>query len=663
MRPNRVLTLGICLLATLSVTAHAAEIGGVYTGHYICAQGYTPLSLAIAASPDGALSAVFSFQPPGGAPRGVKETAFSMKGRYTAATGQFQLTPDRWMTVAPIGYRMVAVAGTYDSRTDTLQARIAAPGCSSVEVRRDATLSAQLQSQVQTTAQQMQNLPPGSIAAGQFPESCLAFMSWTSRIEQEYPDVDMYRTVLEAVYPRLLNLFEDQYFTRFFGSPYDKLSVQDRARVGTQVMRQCFTNPQYGHSLTWQRQLDRPFILPAGSFSQAHVMGGVVERRRLREELRSATGQVNALPPTSESWEKALGFESRAKAFSVLWPSEYKGFDTAVNDAKRRAAAPAMEARLQPLLASAQGFEGLEALEQFASQQANLFASLDGEAGSRYRQQITAKTNALLGGLLAEERSRMDALPSGLPGLERGAAWYQQFQGRFNRRGGPMVQELERTFLLKRSQLLNAAQPELARLIERAKSPEEVSSIMSRFVPLPTDRHSSVGVTLEQLAKTRNDTLERAAVLSGGPTVTRRSPASSGDPAKREPDEGEMYDAVKALLDNYNSGMKNTEASCRAGAYREDPVLALQCLAILGGSGGQGGIQVKITSFQRIGCEKASNRPGYICDCRSSLSASGLTLPPSLRGMMQGQVSQFRFVWSGERWLALEATETVRVLR
>lgn len=660
--------------------SEAADIGGVYTGHYVCGQGYTPLKLTITPQPDGTLAAVFAFQPPGGAPggrRGVEETAYAMKGRYTAASGQFQLNPDRWLTIAPIGYMMVGVTGTYDSHTDTLQARITAPGCTSVEVKRDEAQSAQLKSQVAVTSQQMQNLPAGAIAAGRFPEACLAIKSWTSRVEKEYPDVDMDHTVLDAVYPRLMNLFEDQYFAQFFGKPYDELSPQERTRIGTQTMRQCFTNTQYRSSFTWQKQMERPFILLAGSFSQAQVMGGVLERRRLREEFRQAVDQIKALPPASDSWEKALGFESRAKTFNVLWPSEYKGFDGAVSDAKRRAAAPVLEARLQPLLASARGFEGLEALERFPSQQAALFASLDAGATARYRQQIAAKTDALRGDLLAEERSRMQALPSGLAGLERGAAWYQEFQARFNLRGDRATQDLSRTFLERRNQLLAAAQPELAKLIQQAKTPEEVSSVLRKYVPLPTDQQSPMVAKLEQTAKTRSDALgqtakirsdaqERAAVLGGGSTASQQASttASSPNAAKREPTEGEMYDAVKAVMDSYNSNMKETDAACKSGAGRNDPLLGIQCLVMAGASGGRLGIQAKITSFRKIGCEKANGKPGYICDYRSSMSTSGLTVPDSMRSMMAaGDVGQKRFVWNGDRWLALDAEETVRVIR
>lgn len=648
-------------------------IGGVFVGHYICAQGYTPLKLTIVLARDGTLTGVFAFQPPGGARGGVKETAFAMKGQFTAATGQFQLKPDRWVTVAPVGYRMAGIAGSYDARTGALQAKIEAPGCSTVDLKRDATLSAQLLRETEETHRQMENLPPGAIAAGRFPQTCLAFQSWASRVGQEYPGENMYRTVVDKVYPKILNLFEDEYFTRFFGKPFDELDQAERTRLGARILRQCLTNSQYRRAFTWERQLDRPFILQAGSFSYAQVMGGVIERRRLREELRHVMAEIDALPASAESWTKAIELEGRSEAFAVLWPSEHKGLDGAVRKAKQRAAAPAVDGRLQPLLASARGFADLEALEQFPTQQLALFESLDGASAARYRQQIADRVDALVGELLAKERSRMDALPSGLAGLEQGAVWYQQFQARFGRLSGRGAEDLSRPFLERRSELLTAARPELAALIQQAKTSPDVSTILSKYVALPTDQQSAAVGALQLLAKDRSDALQRAAVLGAGPPAPGRAATTDrptagaaplADPAKREPSEGEMYDAVKALVDNYNANMEDTDAACRSGRAKDDPFLAIQCLGVLAASGGRGGIQMQLTSFSKVACEKANERSGWLCDYRVGFSASGLTLPPSMEALIQnGDVGQKRFVWDGERWLALQATEAVRVVR
>lgn len=168
---------------------------------------------------------------------------------------------------------MVGVTGRYDVELDTLEASIPAPGCSTVEISRNHVLTARLLREAKETQRQLDNLPPAAIATGQFPEACLAFRSWSSRVAEEYPEANLDRTPLGQTYPRIMNLFEDEYFTRYFGRPYDRLSEAQRSRIGTQVMRQCFRSPQLSGMALWKRTLERPFILKAGSFSHAQVMG------------------------------------------------------------------------------------------------------------------------------------------------------------------------------------------------------------------------------------------------------------------------------------------------------------------------------------------------------------------------------------------------------
>ena len=665
-RGNRsygVLSLAACLWM-VAPAVHAVDIAGVYTGFYICSQGYTPLKLAIVSEGSGALQAVFAFQPPGGAPGGVKETAYTMKGQYTAQTGQFRLNPDRWATTAPLGYQMVGVSGTYDTRSDKLRATISFPGCSTVEVKRDAALSAQLSSQISTTQQQVQNLPPGAILTSSFPQTCLAFVAWTARIEKEYPGEDFDRITLDKVYPKINNLLEDEYFARFFGKNYDQLTPQDRRSLMSAFGR-CYNNPQYRRVLTWAERMRGAFTAADGSPGYAQVMAVVIERRRLRQDLALVLNQAKNLPGQAAAWDQALALEAQAKRFQVLWPSEIKDLDGSIQAAKRRAATPSLEAKLKTVLASAQGFEGLQTLEQWPTQQAALISAADPSATNLYRQQIAAKSTEIINGLLAAEREEMRKIPSGLAGLQQGVAWNQRFQSRFGQRRDRVGEDILREFSDKRRQSIIAAQPQLTRMVQQVKTASEVDSIFQRYLPLPSDRQSPAMASLTQIAKARTDSLERAAILGAGSNAVPRqesskaptaaASASAGDPATRPPTEAEMYDALKSLLDNYNAGMKSTEASCREGGFENDPIRAVQCMFIIGGSGGRGGIQAKITGFRKIACEKARERAGWICDYRLALSISGATIPPSLEAMMgAGEVAHKRFVLDGNRWLALK---------
>ena len=404
--------------------ASAESISGVYTGYYTCAQGHTPLKLILTAHPDGALEGAFAFEPPGGVPGGGIESAYALKGRYTASTGQFQLNPDRWLMRAPIGYQIAGISGTYNSQTAALQGLVAAPGCKSLEVKKDGALSAQLQSQAAATGREMQNLPPGVIATGRSPQTCMGFMSWTTRAVQEYPGVDLDRVEMSALLARLTNLFEDQHFTRFFGKPFDQIPASERSRLWMQVIRPCFENPAFGRAAAWQSALQYAFV---PGTNQSQVLGEAIEHRRLRLELAAA---------------------------------------------------------VQPLLASAQGFGGLTALERFSTQQKELFASLDPGMAAAYRQRIATRANELMAVLVAQERTHLESLPPGLHGLAKGAAWYRTVQDKFKDWHEDVVKQLTRAFLATRNQLAVDSEPELLQLIRQAKTPETVAAVLGTYLPL-----------------------------------------------------------------------------------------------------------------------------------------------------------------------------------
>ena len=106
------------------------SFAGTWLGSYTCAQGLTGLTLTIASTATGALSATFSFYSLPGNPS-VPAGSFAMKGQ--AGRDSLSLTQDHWLQQPP-RYAMVDLVGTLQGTT--LSGIIFGGGCSTFTVER-----------------------------------------------------------------------------------------------------------------------------------------------------------------------------------------------------------------------------------------------------------------------------------------------------------------------------------------------------------------------------------------------------------------------------------------------------------------------------------------------------------------------------------------------
>jgi TPR repeat protein len=127
--------------------------------------------------------------------------------------------------------------------------------------------------------------------------------------------------------------------------------------------------------------------------------------------------------------------------------------------------------------------------------------------------------------------------------------------------------------------------------------------------------------------------------------------------ATGEPSDPEMRAAIQDYLNGVNSGMDSTMAACERGAYQNDPVLAIQCLAMMATTGTSDfGMSptVDIARFQKLGCAESDNQPGYVCDYVLGLNSSGAMGTGVLGQMMStGSATQGRFLPQSGGWLFL----------
>ena len=104
--------------------------GDRLSGHYVCAQGRTELTLLIEDVDGDDVGALFEFDYPGGGGSNAPASgSFRMHGSVDPRSRAVSLDGDRWLE-QPEGYVMVGLVGTV-SRSGSITGNVKGPGCSS----------------------------------------------------------------------------------------------------------------------------------------------------------------------------------------------------------------------------------------------------------------------------------------------------------------------------------------------------------------------------------------------------------------------------------------------------------------------------------------------------------------------------------------------------
>jgi hypothetical protein len=123
------------------------------------------------------------------------------------------------------------------------------------------------------------------------------------------------------------------------------------------------------------------------------------------------------------------------------------------------------------------------------------------------------------------------------------------------------------------------------------------------------------------------------------------------------PSEAEMREALMARFEAMNAGLEDTRERCRRREFQGDPMMAMQCLAVMAAAGGDRELTYDLTNFQKIACEKATGQPGYICDYYSGITSNSPFMQGSMARLLGGgSMSQGRFVRTERGWLLVPAT-------
>lgn len=456
-------------------------------------------------------------------------------------------------------------------------------------------------------------------------------------------------------------LFQDARFVPAFGKRFDEVPTDERAAL-QQAGNGCVPpRNARGQAISDNMLFFRAF----DSRYHPRYVDGVQKIREAQSHVGTAKKDLALLAPDDDGLRRYRELAAQAARLSLFLDVEQRAaYQQALAQAQTRIVQPVLARRAGEAVSQANGYTGLTALVELQSEMAR-----DGGAvppGLRERQADIARE------LVAQERSRVDALGSGLVGLERGVQWHREYATRYGARLVPAVPQLRAMlehFEQRRAAVLDASQAELSARIAQVKSDGELQQLVAQYIPLEFDQRQTSGTALMTRVAEQRDTLHKRSVI--GTQTATAAPAPPATPAQAAParavaapadggpSESDMYDAFNDLLQAQNAQATSVAERCNNRDFQGDPVLAMQCLQFGLGvgmtRGGQGVVapQFKISHFERLGCEKAQGETGFRCDYVAGI-AGNVNLPPSLDAVVKGgNVAQARFVKRGSGWLML----------
>ncbi len=474
-------------------------------------------------------------------------------------------------------------------------------------------------------------------------------------------------------------LLEDSRFVPQFGKPYDQLSNAEITEL-----------QKIGLSCRMMGRTAGGVTVDMGVYTRVFAVGafptfvkGLQQIRATRQEVRDASTLLNSMPDSDEgykTYEQIAANAPRLRGFMTA--SELDKFDAAMASANERVAKPALQRQAQQSIASAQGYDGLVTVSK-------LIAEMTEDSRSSPMQNdptvkaLTAKQNDIARELQRLEHARIDALGSGLVGLERGVAYSNEIEPRYRKyiRVGP-INDLWQEFITKRHAMIETSRPELSRRIAQTWDEAGLKALVDKYIPFGLDQQTAAGTALLTSVTEQKDAIEKRRILGANKAeapVKSNAVAKAATPAKTvqtkgakavaaveqdeddeeeplakgEPSESVMYDMVKLRFDRQAAKIAETSANCERGPSGNDVVGAMVCLGAMATKGMGGGEPVKITSFEKLGCGRASGKPGYVCDYMIGVSG-GITsaMGPTMAAIYgSGGAAQARFLKTKKSWI------------
>ncbi|WP_250494965.1 hypothetical protein [Caballeronia sp. GAWG1-1] len=475
--------------------------------------------------------------------------------------------------------------------------------------------------------------------------------------------------------PAVTALIQDARFAPVFGKTYDQIDPKMLTEYTSKILPHCFSTTGPLASIPPDQKAAATRAMTSFRYNS---------NLRLLAQSRAATGGLTELATEAESLKadetghaRLIEIEASAQKILPQAPrAERDEFAKRMTVVEQRVAIPVEDAQTAQAIDNARGYPGMvELAKLYRMQNRPAFSTALTTSRNAEMAKIGVALNQLGTAQEAVERQSIDALGTGLAGLQQGRTWSADFRRRYDgMERVPSVQETYQYFLSRRAQALESSRGEIEQQIRHARSGEEIAQIKSRYL-MDSDANAPAGVAIatamvaqqEDLRKrsalgdayeasSGNDSARPVAVADAQPRATSKS-SERASHLGGEPTAAEMYDAVNNRAQAIARGISSQNERCQqADRSRLTSGDAMLCLTtmFMGSKSVRGNEPMRIDSFQKLGCAPASGKPGYVCDYSMNISGGPAD---AMRGMFTtlgsggGETSEARFLNAGGHWI------------
>lgn len=598
---------------------------------------------------------------------------YSVKGIYTPWATEFSIKPDK--AIGPQSGAMPELGGVYDPASDQIVGEVNPTRSGNRvyfllgrddrgdKVTADIVASANplVQGGGNNRVRGMAPLPAGPVSLKFRPPTADTIAAWASRLRTEKPDIDLQHTYINILYLLAHNLFEDNYFRKFFGDTYDKLNSNQR-----ETFLKIFRDPKSRQTLINCRFLSGAFS-PTGSNSSSDITMTVFWQRAMRSWMGDRITRFEKMPATSETLTLLKSFESLgATELKTLWPSDQAEFNKAIGETRSRVTTVVLNRGLDDVMAKATDLAGARNLAVWVAspQQGELFKYTPKELKDEIAAKIDHRIDELIEQPLNEKIKAIAALGQGIDAVTNGNSWYNALMQEFGFASArPAFQHALKQLQDRREGDLVGASATIAAQVTAQTSISAAHDKLAGYLRVPGDDQTKAAAALRAAREKRVAEIKANEYLEYFSSDERKwSPQRDGTitqpPVVPPPDEEDIRFAVVRTLAMLNSADRTGPSSVR---------LYLNPLAKMADSG----VTITVLGVNSLSCH--ADNGGYICSYRlkskNEASSALVSRNDPLQGLMNGlsaiadlpqQVSEERFELGRRGWWSPGLMERIR---
>jgi hypothetical protein len=518
------IVLVMCLLIAAECTASldpapVDRLTGQWEGVYFVYPQPMGMKAELRSSGGNAVEGELTFYPLNTNNRNILGTIrgkYALKGTYDPLTQTFELAPGKWIEKPSRLVSATMLRGVLSVQRQEIAGFLVSGQNQNLQAKTHFVMSRPQQSEDRLTEPMINAVTTGGRGLGRLLGGAPSgddLVKWASRFKVEYPDMDINHTVLGTLLGHARNLFEDEYFHKFFGKTFDQMSPSDRAAVVNGFHKANVQGGSRLGSIFRGESSDelKQYAFLAGAFSSsgtdsaAEITLSVLTHRVIRSWRDAMQDRMRHWPGEADVFERLARIEVTGKVRLItLWPSEQKGFEASLADARRRLSAQVLEVAADRAIAAAQGYQGIRDLAGWADQNKEILQYASGGDRVAITGKIDARLQELLEPMIAEEKAKLAFLGEGEAAVTAGNRWHLDFTSRYGLlEDRPVVRSALDQLAKRRGDDLKAAQGYIAARLRSAKTAQGVENTLTQWLPVQGDRRTTAGAALAEIAGER----------------------------------------------------------------------------------------------------------------------------------------------------------------